>query len=152
MLAQKMIWELQMWEWKILKPIYRLRKPYFFDPSASQRYIWNNKCTIEMTNAFFRWEYYVLHVHNYGIWSTYPSPENSGMYLPQPRSGGRVSTKESSHIVVIILKASWYDDTFPLIRPAYKKFFILAIDNTQRVIIDAKPKTKFAHMNMFDYR
>ena len=68
------------------------------------------------------------------------------MYLPQPRSGGRVSTKESSHIIVIILKASWYDDTFPLIRPAYKKFFILAIDNTQRVIIDAKPKTKFAHM------
>ena len=60
-----------------------------------------------MTNASFRRELYVLHVHNYDIRSTYPSPENSGMYLPQPRSGGRVSTKESSHTIVMILKASW---------------------------------------------
>ena len=47
----------------------------------------------------------------------YPSPENSGKYLPQPISGGSDKPNEMSQIDIIIFTASEYDETFPDIRP-----------------------------------
>ena len=48
---------------------------------------------------------------------TYPSPENSGRYLPQPISGGKDKVNARTQIIIINFTALENEDTFPVIRP-----------------------------------
>ena len=44
---------------------------------------------------------------------TYPSPESSGTYLPQPNIGGNVRVKEYNHVAQTIFIDVLYEETFP---------------------------------------
>ena len=49
----------------------------------------------------------------YLVLQTYPSPESSGTYLPQPNNGGNESMNEYSHVAEIIFKDSLKEEIFP---------------------------------------
>ena len=77
---------------------------------------------------------------NWRITSTYPKPDTSGIYLPQPNKGGTDKDSEYIQIAAVILKAVEKDDIFPSKRWDRIKLDSLQIDNTQSVIIETNPE------------
>ena len=70
---------------------------------------------------------------------TYPIPEISGTYLPQPRMGGSERQIAYSQIMNKILQAVGKEEIFPFTGPKLKKFPNRQTDNAQSVNMETKP-------------
>ena len=81
---------------------------------------------------------------------TYPSPESSGTYLPQPNTGGNESASEYNQVVETIFKDILKEVTFPSMPRIGKNAAIRQIDKMVSVIIETNPKQqkgqKFSHI------
>ena len=75
----------------------------------------------------------------YIIFQTYPSPESSGTYLPQPNTGGNESASEYNQVVETIFKDILKEVTFPSMPKIGKNAAIRQIDRTVSVIIETNP-------------
>ena len=81
---------------------------------------------------------------------TYPSPESSGTYLPQPNTGGNESASEYNQVVETIFKDILKELTFPSMPHTGKNAAIRQIDKMVSVIIETNPKQQkgqtFSHV------
>ena len=73
----------------------------------------NKKIGVNSHQNYCIWRYYDRLFIRY----TYPSPESSGMYLPQPISGGKDKVNARNQIIIINFTALENEETFPVIRP-----------------------------------
>ena len=71
--------------------------------------------------------------------NTYPIPEISGTYLPQPRMGGSERQIAYTQIIIKILQAVVKVEILPFTGPKLKKFPNRQTDNAQSVIMETKP-------------
>ena len=70
---------------------------------------------------------------------TYPIPEISGTYLPQPSIGGSERQIAYTQIIIKILQAVVKVEILPFTGPKLKKFPNRQTDNAQSVIMETKP-------------
>ena len=70
---------------------------------------------------------------------TYPIPEISGTYLPQPRMGGSERQIAYIQIIIKILQAVGKEEIFPFTGPKLKKFPNRQTDNAQSVNMETNP-------------
>ena len=70
---------------------------------------------------------------------TYPIPEISGTYLPQPRMGGSERQIAYTQIIIKILQAVVKVEILPFTGPKLKKFPNRQTDNAQSVNMETNP-------------
>ena len=78
---------------------------------------------------------------------TYPIPEISGAYLPQPNNGGNVRAKQYAHIKMMIFSAPLKDFNSQSMRKRGKNDAIRRTESTAMVITETNPRGKLLVIN-----